>query len=261
MNPFDSACARANSSYAAFCDGKLVPQGEQGGMSWRLAQLVHDSLRAVVLSPGFSCVGAKSAFHHAAYRFGVYSHMGDPNSTQGLARDLAHFAIEHDDLPGDFATFVASFAEPAIKTEAQFEQHLWQQLQALHDIGHRHYDWDASVASDPADAHFSFSFAGQAFFVVGLSPVSSRWARRFAWPTLIFNPHVQFEALRQSGRFEKLRLAIRARERALQGSVNPALDDFGNTSEARQYAGRPVDADWQCPFHPHAPQKQKERSP
>ena len=36
---------------------------------------------------------------------------------------------------------------------------------------------------------------------------------------------------------------------ALQGSINPVLSQFGKGSEAIQYAGRAVAADWRCPFH------------
>ncbi len=126
---------------------------------------------------------------------------------------------------------------------------LWQQLQQLHDEDRHYHTWDPSVSGDPHAADFSFSFAGRAFFVVGLHPGSSRWARRFAWPVLVFNAHEQFEQLRAQGRFEKLQALIREREWALQGSLNPNLQDFGHGSEARQYAGRAVGGDWRCPFH------------
>ena len=44
---------------------------------------------------------------------------------------------------------------------------------------------------------------------------SSRLARRFRWPTLVFNPRAQFERLRADGRFERLRgPRARARDRA-----------------------------------------------
>jgi hypothetical protein len=42
---------------------------------------------------------------------------------------------------------------------------------------------------------------------------------------------------------------IRARERELQGTLNPNLGDFGVHSEARQYSGRPAEEGWRCPFH------------
>ena len=109
--------------------------------------------------------------------------------------------------------------------------------------------WDAAVSDDPEDPQFSFSHAGCALFVVGLHPNSSRMARRFRWPTLVFNPRAQFERLRSEGKFERLRGLVRDREIALQGTLNPNLADFGERSEARQYSGRATEADWKCPFH------------
>ena len=73
-------------------------------------------------------------------------------------------------------------------------------------------------------------------------------ARRFRYPTLIFNLHGQFERLRETGRYEKLRGSILARDRALQGSENPMLSRHGETSEARQYSGRAVPAGWSAPY-------------
>ena len=43
--------------------------------------------------------------------------------------------------------------------------------------------------------------------------------------------------------------ATRARDLALQGSINPNLADFGTAPETRQYSGRKVEAGWKCPFH------------
>jgi FPC/CPF motif-containing protein YcgG len=67
----------------------------------------------------------------------------------------------------------------------------------------------------------------------------------------VFNPHAQFEQLRAQGRYQPLRDRIRARDVALQGHVNPMLVDHGRESEAKQYSGRVVDADWRCPFAAH----------
>jgi FPC/CPF motif-containing protein YcgG len=77
---------------------------------------------------------------------------------------------------------------------------------------------------------------------------SSRDARRFPWPTLIFNPHEQFERLRSDGKWKHMQETIRQRDVQLQGSINPMLSDFGEQSEARQYSGRPVEEDWRAPF-------------
>lgn len=236
-----------------------------------LAELIHDQFRALVLHPSFSCLGAKAALRGGGYRMGVYETLGSPDATTGLLRDLSAFVAtlgvggdgrhgddRHGDRPRDpgqhadgrhteLSTFVASFLGPVAVDEAAFEHLLWAQLQALHD-GDPGRAWDPSVSADPEDAHFSFSAAGRAFFVVGLHAASTRWARRFAWPTLVFNPHAQFDRLREQGHFARLQELIRTRERALQGSLNANLSEFGERSEARQYSGRPVGEDWRCPF-------------
>lgn len=119
----------------------------------------------------------------------------------------------------------------------------------LHERDRRHHPWDPEASANPDDPHFSYSFGGRAFFVVGMHPNSSRLARRFAWPALVFNARYQFERLREEGRFTHLRDAIRARKVALQGSLNPNQSDHGEDTEARQYSGRPAEPDWWCPFH------------
>src|SRR5215203_1439114 len=110
-NPFSRELARANSSRAVFRGKKLVrtPLGEPASP---LQGFVHDSFRALVLNPAFSCVGARSSIRRGNYRFGLYAQMGSPAATAGLARDLFDFAEEQADLGGEFSTFVASFEAP-----------------------------------------------------------------------------------------------------------------------------------------------------
>jgi len=134
--------------------------------------------------------------------------------------------------------------------EAHFEALLWSTLQQLAD--HDSRPWAAGYDDDPADPRFAFSFAGTSFFIVGLHAHSSRLSRRFAFPTLVFNPHDQFDRLRADGKYGRFRDVIRARDIALQGSLNPMVRDFGAASEAPQYSGRAVSDTWQCPFHRHA---------
>ncbi|MEO7234920.1 MAG: guanitoxin biosynthesis heme-dependent pre-guanitoxin N-hydroxylase GntA, partial [Lapillicoccus sp.] len=138
------------------------------------------------------------------------------------------------------------FRGPVPEAERDFEALLWSALQHLHDNDET--AWAGGVASDPDSPHFAFSVAGTAFFVVGLHPNASRVARRAPLPTLVFNLHEQFEQLRASGRFERMRDTIRDRDERLQGSVNPMVSDHGTGSEARQYSGRAVDDSWLAPF-------------
>lgn len=148
----------------------------------------------------------------------------------------------------EYATFIAIFESPRDMDELQFENKFWQQLRLLHELDATHFDWDPNVRSDPSDPHFSFSFGGQALYVIGLHAHSSREARRFPWPALVFNPHEQFERLRADGKWKRMQETIRARDLELQGSINPMLSDFGVDSEARQYSGRAVEENWRAPF-------------
>ncbi len=216
-----------------------------------MQQRVEAEFRAFVQNPDFPCLGAKSVVRLTGYELTVYGALGNQSNAQTLASDLARFGKEASD--DSLSAFVAVFPHSPPESEIDFERRLWRQLQLLHDVDPQYDEWAEGVSADPEDAHFSFSVGGRAFFVVGLHPLSSRLARRFHWPALVFNPHEQFSRLREEGRFEGLRSAIRQRDVALQGTENPNLADFGERSEARQYSGRQTEDDWKCPFHRKLP--------
>jgi FPC/CPF motif-containing protein YcgG len=204
-----------------------------------------DELAAMVGAPDYPCLGAKAVFRTERATVRAYDQLGSVAAAQALVRDLRAFATEVD-LDAGFASFLATFEGPSVRDEAHFEALLWAQLRAIHALDDT--DWAPGVSADPADPHFAFSVAGTAFFVVGLHPQASRLARRATVPTLVFNLHEQFEALRASGRYDRMRDRIRARDEALQGTINPMVRDHGLASEARQYAGREVGEEWHAPF-------------
>ncbi len=251
-NPFGSDLAIRHSSYYGTKGGRAVLLSDPKSAPDLFASAAVGAFRGFVLNPAFSCVGAKSAVMHETYRLGVYDQLGGVGETAGLCRDLFTFSREvaatSDD--GEFKTFIAIFREPTGVDEREFERLLWAQLRELNRLDSAFHAWDPSVSDDPENPHFGFSFAETAMFIVGLHPHSSREARRFPWPTLVFNPHAQFEHLREEGRWERLQQVIRAREEQLQGSLNPNLADYGTATEARQYSGRAVEPDWHPPFAP-----------
>ena len=204
-------------------------------------------ITAHIQTSQFPCVGARSAVNRHRARFHLYPALGDAQAVRELCADLEGFSEEFADPGSEPVTFVAMF-EQGVESEAAFERSMWRHLQAMHDHDRRRFAWDAAVSADPAHADFSFSIAGRAFFVVGLSPVSSRLARRAPTPCLVFNFHNQFENLRASGKYAGMQSVVRKRDIDLQGSINPVLARFGEASEARQYSGRAVSGDWQCPF-------------
>lgn len=198
---------------------------------------------------GFPCVLGRSALNKSAYRFGLYADMTSPDSIEGLCRDLFEFVQEQPLPEYKRSTFITCFCDPQPRDEVHFEELLWGLLQSLHDRDCVHHSWDRSVSADPESPSFSFSFAGRSYFIVGLHHASSRYSRRFSYPTVVFNAHYQFEELRKEGEFETFQQTIRNNDIRLQGDINPSLTSYGDDSEAKQYSGRLVEKDWKCPFH------------
>jgi FPC/CPF motif-containing protein YcgG len=204
--------------------------------------------RAFVERSAYPCLGAKAAFNADACELHCYPRLGESATSACLASDLYRFVAARSWQRSDFVTFIALFHEPVGISEREFEQCLWRTLQQLNRIDAARFEWDPTVHPDPRQATFAFSFAGRAFYIVGMHGNSSRRARRFPVPTLIFNAHEQFRTLRSKGKWELMKACIRKRDAALQGKPNPMLQDFGERSEARQYSGREVEEDWNPSF-------------
>jgi FPC/CPF motif-containing protein YcgG len=208
------------------------------------AEEIAQGLEAMVLHPDYPCLGARSVFNRDRATVVVLEQLATGRSTRALLDALTTFDRETDREAG-FASLVAVFRATDVEDETSFEDLLWRQLQLLHDADRQ--PWDPAVSDDPDNPHFAFSVGGTAFFVVGLHPKASRIARRTPLPTLVFNLHEQFEELRGSDRFDRMRDTIRRRDTELQGSLNPMVADHGRSSEARQYSGRSVPEDWAAP--------------
>lgn len=205
---------------------------------------IADSLEEMVLHPDYPCLGARAVFNRDRATVVVLDSLGSTDAALALHEQLAAFA-ETTDVSAGFASLVAVCRSPDVHSEREFETLLWTQLELLHQVDDQ--PWDPSVSDDPDDPHFAFSVAGTAYFVVGMHPRASRIARRTPLPTMVFNLHEQFEELRGSERFIRMRDTIRRRDTDLQGSVNPMVRDHGASSEARQYSGRVVPEDWEPP--------------
>lgn len=86
------------------------------------------------------------------------------------------------------------------------------------------------------------------FLYRGLTPLLLQNQPASPFPALVFNAHRQFRHLKVDGAFQKMQKEIRRREMKIQGTRNPNLSDFGEQSEARQYAGNATQQVWSCPF-------------
>ena len=201
-----------------------------------------------VASPDFPCVGAKAALRRHQLEILVVTDIRRSGSDTLITSRLQDFAIRHDNDEKTFVSQAVIFQSNADLSEEEFETYLWQRLTSFHVIDRQDFHWDPKVDSDPQSPHFSLSIGGKGFFVVGLHPNASRVARRFRYPTLIFNLHAQFEKLREEGRYETIRNKTIERDIAIQGSANPMLARHGEASAAAQFSGRRVGNNWKCPF-------------
>ena len=221
----------------------------------RIGESLKKSLLDHIRERDFPCVGAKSALARGSLRVeaarSITSAWDDVRIHDMLLRWSWDYAEDSEGL----RSFAVVFGGPDELTEEQFEAAMWERLQSLAAKDEwRGQKLDPKVSADPDDPHFSLSFGGQGYFVVGMHPGASRAARRTPHPTLVFNLHDQFETLRAENRYARMKEQILKRDERLDGSVNPMLSQHGETSEARQYSGRQVGEDWRCPFSdPRAP--------
>ena len=207
------------------------------------------AMREHVAAAAFPCVGAKAALARGTLDVLVARDLTSAWDDLRIHDRLLHFAHDYRADPALFRSLAVAFEGPEDLDEATFERHLWTRVQSLSDKdAWRGQPYDSTVSPDPESEHFSLSFGGEAFFVVGLHPRASRPARRFPHPVMVFNLHDQFEILRAQGKYEGMREKIMVRDEALAGSRNPMLQRHGEASEARQYSGRVVEEDWRCPF-------------
>jgi hypothetical protein len=193
------------------------------------------------------CVMANAVFQMENYNLKVYDNLLSDQNTKPILSDIASYIENYDFDSNNFESLIICFKDNNFKTEIEFEKALWNFLQRLHN--NDDVPWDSNVSDDPNDPDFSFSIKGKAFYIVGMHPNSSRMARQAPYCTIVFNLHWQFERLREMGTYQEVKKRIRRRDEALQGSINPVLQDFGQDTETKQYSGRKVERNWKCPFH------------
>lgn len=204
----------------------------------------------------FPCVAAKGAMSRNHIACIVVERFDCAEEDKRILSFLYDFIRSFREATESLYSAAVLFADPQVLTEDLFEQLLWARLQHLSNLDAEYFSYDKRVSSDPSSPHFSFSLGEEAFFIIGLHPGSSRPSRKFKYPAIVFNPHVQFEELRRTNRYEKMKNIVRKRDLFYSGSVNPMLSDFGEQSEVYQYSGRQYDGTWRCPFKAfHSPDK------
>lgn len=205
-------------------------------------------LLSMVEQPFYPCIGAKAVVAKQKLSSFLATDLSSDHDDEGIIRFLYNFVDEYRMTGSELCSAVVIFSSQAHLSEVDFDRLLWARLQALADIDATHHAYDLRVSPDPQSSNFGFSIKGEALYVIGFHPNSSRPARRFSRPAIVFNPHAQFERMRERGKFDAMKRSVRQRDMQFAGSVNPMLADYGESSEAIQYSGIQNGTSWKCPF-------------
>lgn len=196
----------------------------------------------------FPCIAARAAVAKKHIQSMVAYHMECPAQDEAILNFMYRFVDRYRASTQPYHSAAIIFQQPSDITEEKFDELMWLRLKSLSVHDKKEYVHDPRVDEDPSSPKFSFSLKEEAFFIIGLHPGSKRKARRFKYPTLVFNPHAEFERLRKLNRYDKMKEAVRKRDLEYSGSVNPMLKDFGEVSEIHQYSGVRHDERWKCPL-------------
>jgi hypothetical protein len=212
------------------------------------AKAIIGEFQHFISAETYPCVAARAAMSRGHVPCLVADHMNCPRDDRKILLFIYDFVEQFRKLNSILHSAAIIFTGPQEITESAFETSLWQRLQALSDLDAENYAYDKRVSRDPSAANFSFSLAEEAFFIIGMHPASARRSRQFKYPVMVFNPHIQFEEMRKTGQYEKMKSVVRRRDIMYSGSINPMLADFGEASEVYQYSGRQYDDTWTCPL-------------
>lgn len=210
---------------------------------------IHETIRSFISQLDYPCVAAIRSVTRKDYMIGIYDQFGSGSHWQQLRVDLDAYLRKQRATQSRYLSFWAVFTpDPSIPdNEIQFEDKLWRELSLLSSEEDQPLDW-GNYSSDPSDPAFCVSLMGEKLFVVGLHPQSSRVARRFSYPALVFSAMSQFDQFEKDGNYTTLVNTIRRRELKFQGSINPMVLAHGDVWESIQYSGRDNPDSWKCPF-------------
>jgi FPC/CPF motif-containing protein YcgG len=211
-------------------------------------ELIINEYSEFLRKKDFPCVAAKAALSRNHIQCMVASHMACPADDKTILQFLYSFVDMYRASEESYHSAAVIFKEPVEINETLFDTLLWQRLNSLASLDKQNYTHDLRVDSDPNSPRYSFSLKEEAFFILGLHPGSSRRSRQFKHAALVFNPHAEFEKLRNSDRYTRMKEVVRKRDVEFSGSVNPMLADFGEASEVYQYSGTRYNTDWTCPL-------------
>ena len=210
---------------------------------------VHTDIAALVGQKFYPCVAAVQSVAKKDYVVHEAREFGTGVDRDGIRKAICDYLRSWMKTRSTTYTLWLTYPNDQVTTEDEFEQRMWSQLSNFTSLEEREQDWAPGWSQDPKDPNFTLCIGGQAFFVVGLHPLSSRPARRFPYPAIVLNAFEQFEDLTRQGAYEAMVEKNRQREIRFSGDLNPMVEEHGDKWESIQFSGKTNSSDWKCPFH------------
>jgi FPC/CPF motif-containing protein YcgG len=258
--------ARAADDHTTRDDGHRGSDEGRGGASDTFGRVIGATppwgarniaeLESVLLSGSdpFPCTFAVSAVKRETLRYGFVEESAKGGWDE-LAGILREYLTQYREIGRETSLVVFFPPEEDILGIADYGKRFWSIMQYLHD--HDTHPWPADVATDPADATWEFSFAGESIFVVCNTPAHVRRRSRSSPGFFItFQPRWVFEGLESTtARGAAARRVIRERLRRYDDmEPSTVLGSYGDEDnrEWRQYFLTDVDepSPGVCPFRP-----------
>ncbi len=187
---------------------------------------IIEEYKEFIANKDFACVAAKAALARQQIHGMVAGHMACPKDDRAILNFLYQFVDTYRNSAEMYHSAVVIFEPMHVANEQMFDNLLWQRLQALSRLDAQTHGYDPRVDADPASPNFSFSLKEEAFFIIGLHPGSSRMARQFEYPALVFNPHQQFQQLKETQKYQSLKKVVRKRDVGVIGVYKPYARRF-----------------------------------
>lgn len=260
VNPFP----KEGSGYGAVVSGEFASVYPIGSPMKKFHMDSQAYFKGFAGDRDFPCLAGRSVARTDQYAFCAYPSMTDKKGAEGIMYDMLRFQSEFDITSPianghRFRSFVAAFQSPIPQSPEDGAEKLYTLLGNMHEVNKEHYGWADGFSNNTNSPDFGYSSGDTAFFIASFHPNAHDVSRRSEINFVVFNSHAMLASLKEEGKFDKLRAAIRAR----QSSIHPYLGNHGEALEFRQYAllepvplveGRELDLREKvlgtCPFQP-----------
>lgn len=209
-------------------------------------KFMRNEVLSFIKNKAFPCIMARAVATRGLISVVEINDVHDKHLITEILQRFYLFIDEYHLHPQRLSSFIVCFEMKC--SFDKFEKFFWKVLKLMDETDKKYFRHDPRVSGDPFSPDFSFSIKEEAFFILALHPESPRFARRFRFPAIVFNPHQQFENLRKNGVYTRVRNIIRSRDKMLQGFINPMVQDFGERSEVFQYTGKTYTDESTIPF-------------